>query len=353
MARATTERSLLRQSLHGRDEDHYTNGNNNGPSYTEIELRSMKLSEPTDFPIYIFNGSSENYVLYKKADTPFTDDDREKLMKKEIDYVYVRHEDVERYLAYVESQLHKIIRDPNIPYEKRSEIFYDTAKFRVRKILEAPRSGESIKQSKEIVTNMVDYLLDNEMALTTVLDILSYDYYTYTHSVNVSTFAISLAYAVGIEDTELLHNIGVGALLHDVWKSGISQCILNKPGLLNNTEWKIIKEHPLLGEEILRDKPQISRASREIVLQHHEKCNGQGYPYGLRDPQIADTAKIAAVCDVFDALTTRRCYKDALETFPALNIMKSEMPGHFDEGVFHHMVFMLGGLNKSKALAEV
>ena len=329
--------------LAGEQRGQVVTGRQKAKAYAPISLEDVHLYGGTDFTVYLHQPSEDRYVLYRDASIDFTEEDRLKLLKNKIRTVYVRTEDLDAYCEYVERNLDKVVHDTSISHEKRSAIVYDTAKYRIQKILEDPRSGKNVEKSQALVSNMVSYLTSDKMALFSVLNIVSYDYYTYTHSVNVATFAITLARASGIENHRELRLIGVGALLHDIGKSQISECIINKAGPLSDEEWVIMKKHPLIGAEMLSDKPSIQQASRDVVLQHHEKCNGLGYPFGLTKPEIADYAKIAAVTDVYDALTTKRCYKEAMPTFPALQIMKDKMNGHFDEDVFRRMVLMLHG----------
>jgi HD-GYP domain-containing protein (c-di-GMP phosphodiesterase class II) len=123
----------------------------------------------------------------------------------------------------------------------------------------------------------------------------------------------------------------VGYLLHDIGKKDISTDILNKKGKLNDEEWAIIKKHPLIGYELLvKISGKISEEVAQIVLQHHEKCDGNGYPRNLKDSEIGRYGKICAIADVYDALTTRRSYKEALSKMAAFTIMQ-DSKGHFDQ----------------------
>ncbi|MBI3090739.1 MAG: HD-GYP domain-containing protein [Candidatus Tectomicrobia bacterium] len=313
-----------------------------GRIYVPLPLKDLHLYGQTDFDIYL-QYSNHRFVRYRDWQTPFTRKDCERLLKNNVSTVYILQEDRDTYCEFVERNLGMLARDQTIPFEQRSKIVYDAAKFRVYKILEDPRSGNNIEKSHDLVANMVEYLLSDRMALFSVLKLLSYDYYTYTHSVNVATFSIALARALGVSEKQQLHDIGLGALLHDIGKSQISECILNKPGPLSDEEWAVMKQHPLFGLEMVKDKPSIVETSQQVIFQHHEKCDGSGYPCGLLRAEIADYAKIAAVSDVYDALTTKRCYRDAMAPYPALQLMRNQMAGHFEDEVFRRMILMLHG----------
>jgi HD-GYP domain-containing protein (c-di-GMP phosphodiesterase class II) len=132
---------------------------------------------------------------------------------------------------------------------------------------------------------------------------------------------LALAQQLGITDKRYLHDLGVGALLHDVGKSRVSNSILNKHGSLTDREFEIIKHHPKWGAEILSDTDELNSTSYYPVLQHHERCDGGGYPGRFLADDIHPTAKIVAIADSFDAMTTDRVYQKATETYPVLRLM--------------------------------
>lgn len=138
-----------------------------------------------------------------------------------------------------------------------------------------------------------------------------------------------------------LVSLGVGALLHDVGKSKIDLKILNKQGSLDTEEWEIIKKHPIFGNELLLNSKGSTEDQRIIVLQHHEKCNGRGYPHGFTKHNIHPYGRILTISDVFDALTTNRPYKGAMQSFDTLKLMTEEMEGHFDLKYLRQFILIL------------
>jgi putative nucleotidyltransferase with HDIG domain len=174
------------------------------------------------------------------------------------------------------------------------------------------------------------------------MKITSFDYYTYTHSVNVCTFAVSLARQVGISDHKALVELGTGALLHDVGKSKVSERILNKRTHLNRSEYEIIKRHPEWGVEILRETNILSEESYHPVIHHHERMDGSGYPHSLGPSEQHIYSRITAICDVFDALTTQRVYQRAINTFPALKLMYGTMSKELDPTLLREFTVLMG-----------
>jgi putative nucleotidyltransferase with HDIG domain len=138
--------------------------------------------------------------------------------------------------------------------------------------------------------------------------IFEYDHYTWAHSVNVAKYAFALADLLGMGKDEK-NIILLGALLHDIGKIQIPETILKKPGKLNVEEWRIMKAHPELGYKFLKSyNPLMNNDILDIVLHHHERFDGQGYPHGLVGEEISFSARIVTVADCFDAMTSNRAY---------------------------------------------
>lgn len=134
--------------------------------------------------------------------------------------------------------------------------------------------------------------------------------YTYSHSTNVALLALEIGCSIRLSDSEL-HNLVLGALLHDLGKLSIDNKILDKPGKLTNEEFEIIKSHPISGCRIAINSNNLNPAVVRGIKEHHEKLNGTGYPDKLASNQIHDLSKIITVCDIFDAITSRRSYHSA------------------------------------------
>jgi HD-GYP domain-containing protein (c-di-GMP phosphodiesterase class II) len=163
-------------------------------------------------------------------------------------------------------------------------------------------------------------------------NIYSTDNFLYHHSVNVSIIAMAIGMEMGLTQKQLL-DLGVGTLLHDVGKLSLPQEILNKPGRLTPEEFGVIKQHPMLGYEILRQQDDISLLSSHVALQHHEKIDGTGYPRGLKGDEIHIYARITAVADVYEALTANRVYRKGQLPHLALELLLGSCGTHFQTDI--------------------
>ncbi len=307
--------------------------------FMPIYLESIRVDSVLDFDLYI--RVNKEMVLYRSSDLPFTERTRKKLVENKVNRLFVTSENKERYQRYIEKNLDKILQDPGIKETKKAGILYETSTSLVQDVLNNPTYGENIQRSQELVVNTVDYILKGREAFLNLLKITSFDYYTYSHSVNVCTFGVALAQQLGFKDQEFLYELGVGALLHDVGKSKISERILNKRTVLTPIEFEIMKKHPKWGVEILQETDIIPSASYYPVLQHHERGDRRGYPSGLSPDEMHIYSRIVAVVDSFDAMTTERVYQRAMDTFPALGIMFS-LKGAYDDQILRAFVELMG-----------
>lgn len=213
----------------------------------------------------------------------------------------------------------------------RAEAMY-TMKNIIDTFIYKDRNG--ISRVKEAVANIFDELLDNRDILHCLTDLRFLDDYTFAHSINVCI--ISIIVGIGLKFNLLrLTELGVGAILHDVGKLKISEYILKKPSKLTVEEFEEVKKHTTYGYEILKNIKNISPASSYIALGHHERCDGSGYPLQLKGLDIHQYARIVAVADVFDALTTDRVYRKKLCRHDAYEYIESLGYNYFDQEIIN------------------
>jgi HD-GYP domain-containing protein (c-di-GMP phosphodiesterase class II) len=311
------------------------------PNFFPIRVASLRVDTIADFDLFIQSHTSQVPVLYREKNLPFTEEDKRRLKENAVTQLYVSGHQAAQYRRYIETNLKSILADSEIPLQERSEVLYTSAMQVVKDVLAEPRAGEVLPRSKQMVENAVWFLFSQARAFENLLKVTSFDYYTYTHSVNVLVFSIGLARQMGYKEASVL-DFGNGALLHDIGKCMIDPAILNFPGKLTSEQWEQIKLHPVYGYDILTGQGIRDGVLLDVTRHHHEKLTGKGYPDGLKRSEISIFVRISTIADIFDALTTRRIYKDALGSFDALKLMKAEMAAELDGGVFRSFVGMLG-----------
>ncbi|NMC42890.1 MAG: HD domain-containing protein, partial [candidate division Zixibacteria bacterium] len=269
--------------------------------FLPIYLEALRLDSIVDFDLYIKMG--HELVLYRAANLPFTEKTRANLLDNLVKKLYVPADSQERYQKYIEANIDQIVRDREIPERAKAGIVYDSTKMLIKDVLTSPNLGENVRRSQTMVEASVVYIVSSQEAFHNLLKVMSFDYYTYTHSVNVCTFAVAFARHLGYNDEEMLNHLGVGALLHDVGKTRIPDRILNKKSRLNPREMEMIRRHPRYGFDILQETNLVHSDCYYPVIQHHERMDGSGYPEALTGDKIHIFGKITAIADTFDAMT--------------------------------------------------
>lgn len=188
------------------------------------------------------------------------------------------------------------------------------------------------EQTRAVMRTLVDEVLQAPDAIMNLMDIKSFDDYTFTHNVNVSAISLLIGSSMGLTKNEL-EELATGCMLHDVGKIKIAIDLLNKEGSLSDDEFVELRSHPRQGYDILVKSRGLSEESRLVALQHHEKFQGNGYPANLRGNEITLYARICSVADVYDALTTDRPYRLAMSPYDAIKILTSGIDRHFDPNV--------------------
>lgn len=307
-----------------------------------IPLLSLCVDTAAGFDIFVRTRRDRAPILYRRKNLPITESVLARLADHRHTEVFVRRSDERAYHRYLEENLPMILADDSVDVPEKAEVLYECAQGLMEEVMAEPRSGAMVKRSRALVESTVGFMKSERTSFRQLLRVVSYDYYTYTHSVNVFVFAIALAQRVGYDDPDTLKVFGEGALLHDVGKSDIDPSILNCRAKLSARQWDVMKRHPEYGLRILASQGGFDEIVLDIVRHHHEKLNGTGYPDGLADGAIGPLVRIVTIADIFDALTTHRSYKRALESFAALMLMREEMSEELDPHLFRAFIRLMG-----------
>ena len=227
---------------------------------------------------------------------------------------------------------------------KRAVALIDKSKVAVLSMFQDARMGRAIDLAGALplVDEIAGSVIRNSSALIGLARLKTADNYTYMHSVAVCALMIALARQLGLDDA-VTRELGLAGLLHDVGKMVLPMAILNKPDKLTVEEFDIVKGHPAAGHAMLLGAGGIGTVALDVCLHHHEKFDGSGYPHGLRGEEISLHARMGAICDVYDAVTSNRPYKAGWGPAESLRRMAEwGRAGHFDEKVFAAFVKCLG-----------
>lgn len=201
----------------------------------------------------------------------------------------------------------------------------------VRTVMQDARLGKAVEldQVGPVVQNVTASILRNAGALLGLLQIKNKDDYTFLHSVSVCALLVAFCRSRGM-DEEVIYQAGIGGLLHDTGKALVPDAILNKAGRLTDEEFEIVKRHPRDGYDILLRTPEIGAIPLDITLHHHERRDGSGYPDRQAQDEISVLAQMAAIVDVYDAITSDRCYHKGMPAAEALRKIYEWSKFHFN-----------------------
>ncbi len=212
----------------------------------------------------------------------------------------------------------------------------------VTQMFNEARMGRAIdaEQCLPLVDEVSNSVMRNPGALVSLARLKTQDEYTFMHSVAVCALMVAVGRQLGMDDAQC-REAGLAGMLHDLGKSLMPMDVLNKPGKLTDEEFAIIRTHPERGHVLLVEGKGVAAGALDVCLHHHEKMDGSGYPHRLPGEQISLLARMAAVCDVYDAITSNRPYKAGWDPAESMARMAS-WKGHFDEAVFKAFVQSLG-----------
>lgn len=188
------------------------------------------------------------------------------------------------------------------------------------------------KESLSIVEDLVHCIMEIKDVSNSLHDVHTYDNYTYVHSLDTCIMSTFLGVTLKLDEGNL-KELGIGGMLHDIGKLQIANSIITKQGKLTPKEYEEIKKHPIYGEAMLKRNLAISDNILKVILQHHERVDGTGYPFRLKREQISKFAKIVSVCDIYDAVSNDRCYRKKFSPNDAYELILAGTGTSFDEEI--------------------
>ena len=290
------------------------------------------------FRIYVHSPQGQ-YVLWAEEGNRVSPDQLAKLSDFGLEEVFVDLDEEFKYEEYLESNLGHILEHEGPSDEQKAEIFSKVSTNVVKHAFATcfgmgALSAQALQRTRAMITNALMFIAESK-SLEALTKMIGHDYETYEHAIKVLWFTTAfLSSNLDIMERidpgcpnldksqriEMLRHCGVAALLHDIGKAFISQEILNKNGPLDEVEWEIMKRHPFSGLAMLIDT-EIPVFVKKAVLHHHEDFHGGGYPMGLEGMNITILARVLRIIDAFDAITSRRPYKEAVLPLKAAQIM--------------------------------
>ncbi len=306
--------------------------------FIPIALDTLLPSSVCDFDLYLRESRGGRPTLYRRRRLPLAQREIDRLMAQGIRTLHVLYDERGLYAEYLKTLL--VSQQQFTPAQK-----YGILKAAARSMLSDNLCGGALDTHLAAVDTisqqMVESICSDDLLLRDVFSLMTHDYYSYTHVTNVSTYSLLLARAMGIGRTDELVALVSGALLHDIGKRHLPPGLLNKPGKLSPHEMVLMRRHPQQGFEELCLRSDLSWAQLMMVYQHHERLDGTGYPVGVGGDEIHPWAKICAVADVFDALTSARPYRKAIDVDGALEFFERRAGTAYDPEVIRCLTSLM------------
>ncbi len=254
----------------------------------------------------------------------------------------VRRE-IDKVISKISEDVHQDVSVPMAEELFAAKKAHTAAKKIVTEVMHDVRMGKQveIEAVNGVVEQMVDSIFRNKGALSSLSRIKSKDEYTFFHSVNVCVLMVAFTKGLGMPRS-VINRAGVGALLHDVGKMAVPDGILNKEGRLTDEEFARMKDHVTQSRIILGKTPGITEEAIAVAGQHHERYDGSGYPDKLKGEEISELGRMAAIVDVYDAITSDRCYHKGFSTSEALRKIFEWGKYHFDPKMVELFIKVVG-----------
>jgi HD-GYP domain-containing protein (c-di-GMP phosphodiesterase class II) len=277
--------------------------------YLPISTTTLSAATGVNFDLYIQRPTSGFAELYREKSYPLTDQDLVRLRESGVAQLYVRFEEADCYRQYLQDH---VLQETGIPTPVRYRALRDLTRIAFEDAYRIGNCDSIVSVADTFGHDLAAMLGEAPPVFEELFKTLDHDYYTFTHACNVSTYCAVIAIRMELFDLIEVAEIAAGGLLHDIGKRHITRHVLNKNAKLTESEWNLMKQHPVTGFQELSQRVDLGHGQLMMVYQHHERLDGSGYPAGVTGNEIHLWAKICAVADVFDAMTCKRPYRRAM-----------------------------------------
>ena len=296
------------------------------------------------FNIYLINNMLIELLVEASVEEPM---EIPEIVFKARGDLAIRTSDIHLYQEYLDT----VLSSPDIPEEMRQKFkaisIKENSKILVRDVLSSPHVAERMEEVGTVIAEITDSVLNKQVSVYDMMSLKNYDLYTYTHSVNVAVLCIAVGAALGF-DRRQIEKLGVGALMHDIGKGVLPMHVINKQGRLTMEEFSLLKTHVVEGVKKLETTKAVEKELLVVVLQHHERLSGTGYPFGLRGEKVKTFGRIASMVDCYDCLITPRPFRYAYTPYMALSLITRETKktGDFDPDYLMTFITLLAELSE-------
>lgn len=294
------------------------------PGFFKVRINTLVPGKALTFDLHL--KVADKLVTYLRAGDKLEQDKIALLNSRDSgNHFLVKEDDRKSYKTYVHEQM--ISDDLNV--REKALVLRESSMTLVEELFEHPDVNKALDGSRPIIHQFVEFMQAEPEAMGHLISLSGHDFYTYNHSLDVGIYSLGLGESLGYQTKEL-DELGIAALFHDIGKRQISLDILCKKGGLSDAEWAQMQKHPQYGLVILNANPDVTDAVKAACFEHHESWSGNGYPQQLSGEEIHPFARIVAITDTYDAMTTQRSYNTPLTPVDAVTMMKEKLSGRYD-----------------------
>jgi putative nucleotidyltransferase with HDIG domain len=316
------------------------------PGYEPVPART--LTEISVLPCDLFIGRGPRPVLYAMKGG----DLRKVIARAQRGMSFlVREIDSDLLRGALAASMPKVLANQYVTPIERSKTAYSIA----AKVLipvftrENPLDHDGLLLTHQTIDAITLHLIEDEEMVWAMVATMQRHLATHTHAINTAVYGVVLARFMKFGPPDTIRDIGRGGLLHDIGKNRLPRAVLDKPAALDADEWQVMRTHVKAGCDMIVRALGYPPSYAHTIAEHHERCDGSGYPGGRLAAGIAPDSQLVGIVDAFDALTTPRPYRLAVSPFDALHVMRVSMKGQFSDEILRELIRLLGGLNAAAA----
>lgn len=303
-------------------------------NYTRIDITAAEeliSDSASTYAVYLPRASDNQPVLYREAGVGLSQPDFERLRSSGVSFLYMLDKDLEQCTSVLEAKLAGLLASPHVPPEEKARLVHKVGTTIARDLTHGPVGSDDLDRATQIMDNVIGAVLNDPAVAANMLMMAGHERSTASHMFVVSALAIMLGAEVFGSDYEILKGLGMAGMMHDLGKLGISQEILNSPTPLSPSQLQLIHQHPIESVRLLGDDPHVSPAVRQMILQHHERMDGKGYPLGTSGNELLPGSRILSIVDSFHAMIGHRAYRRPLTPKDASRTLNAQAGRQFDQ----------------------
>ena len=293
-------------------------------------VRALAEEESVDFEVFLPGASSRDAVLYRATGAGLAQPDFERMSAHGVTSLHVRTEDYQRCEAMLEAKLGAIIHNPNVTTNDKAEVVHRVGTCVARDLIDSSVDAEHLNRASTVVDCMITGVLTEPLIAASLLEMAGHERSTASHMFVVATLGVMLGAEVFGPDKETLQGLGFAGMLHDIGKLSIGAEVLNKTQPLTREELELVHQHPIESVRLIGENACVTPMVRQMILQHHERIDGRGYPLGLDGNALLPESKLLSIVDSFHAMIGHRSYRMPLTPCEANRVLATQAGQQFD-----------------------